>query len=107
MLLFRFAIVGFASLFLTLVVIYVYVFRKSFLLNRGRNRVFECGFKPRSSSRLPFSIQFVFLIILFIIFDIEILFFVGLPLYLYLSLFYSWFLVIFLLFLLLIGLMEE
>nr|AZL93083.1 NADH dehydrogenase subunit 3 [Amblyjoppa sp. ZJUH_2016002] len=36
---------------------------------------FECGFDPLNSSRLPFSIQFYMISIIFLIFDIEIIIF--------------------------------
>lgn len=39
---------------------------------REKGRAFECGFEPFVSSRLPFSIHFYLIGILFLIFDVEI-----------------------------------
>nr|ALO64569.1 NADH dehydrogenase subunit 3 [Andrena dorsata] len=41
--------------------------------NRKKMTPFECGFNPMSSSRLPFSIQFFLITLMFLIFDIEII----------------------------------
>nr|AHA52445.1 NADH dehydrogenase subunit 3 [Histeromerus sp. QL-2013] len=47
---------------------------KKSILDREKMSSFECGFDPLSSSRLPFSIHFYMIAILFLIFDVEVVF---------------------------------
>nr|YP_009185898.1 NADH dehydrogenase subunit 3 [Olophrum piceum]ALO70800.1 NADH deshydrogenase subunit 3 [Olophrum piceum] len=56
----------------TIMMILASILSKKTFSDREKNSPFECGFDPKSSARLPFSLQFFLIAVIFLIFDVEI-----------------------------------
>nr|QMS48892.1 NADH dehydrogenase subunit 3 [Haementeria acuecueyetzin] len=102
------------TIFLTSLFIPCLVFFLSMMLymrtnkDRHKSSPFECGFDPNSLARIPFSTRFFLLAIIFIVFDIEVVLLMPIPI-LMSSYMPSHYIMIFMIFLiiLLVGLIHE
>nr|AOY39415.1 NADH dehydrogenase subunit 3 [Hydnocerini sp. BMNH-844241] len=59
-------------LIISLLMIIASIITKKTFMDREKNSPFECGFDPKSSARMPFSLHFFLIAMIFLIFDVEI-----------------------------------
>nr|WRK21511.1 NADH dehydrogenase subunit 3 [Selenocephalus sp.] len=57
----------------TIITFLILLVSKKSIMDTQKSTPFECGFNPMSYSRLPFSIHFFMIAVIFLIFDIEII----------------------------------
>lgn len=55
-----------------IVIILASIISKKSTYDREKSSPFECGFEPFNSARIPFSLRFYLIAIIFLIFDVEI-----------------------------------